>query len=304
MHGPAPKYVWLDGKYVPASKASVPITTHALHYGTAAFEGIRAYWNGSQLNIFRLKEHAARLRRSARYYEMNLEYTEEQIAEAVVGMYRKNRIRESCYIRPFCFVGEYGINMHITKEAPVRLAIMLIPASHIFDAKGISVAVSTWRKFSHMATPSQAKMSGNYLNSIVATIEARRHGADEAIMLDHAGNVCEASGENIFVVKDREVFTPPASSGALDGITADSVRSISGDLGIGVTARNVARDDLYGADEIFLTGTAAGIIPVRSVDGTKIGDGSGCVTDSIIRGYEEITMGLNDSYAHWLTAVY
>ncbi|RNJ77721.1 MAG: branched-chain amino acid transaminase [Nitrosopumilus sp. H8] len=298
------KYVWLDGRYVQSSRAVVPITTHAIHYGTSAFEGIRAYWNGKNLNVFRLDDHVTRFRRSGAYYDMVLDRPDSEMRAAITGICRKNLIKKSCYIRPFYFVGEHGISLHVTKRAPIRTAVFALPMGRLFGAGGISACVVSWRKFSDGSTPVQAKVGGNYLNSIIATGEAKRSGADEAILLDHSGNVSEAPGENVFVVRNGRIATPPLES-ALDGITRDAALSIAEDLGIKAEERPVPRSELGAADEVFLTGTAAEITPVISIDGKKIGNGRpGDVTKKMISEYADIVMGRNDDYTHWLTAVY
>ena len=305
MKLPLSKYVWFDGKYVPTEKAQVPITTHAIHYGTSIFEGIRAYWNGENLFAFRLDEHVKRFRRSGQFYDISLNFSDKVISDAVIGICKKNKIKESCYIRPFYFVGDYGINLHVTEKAPTNVAIFTFLFGDLFDKSGISAGVVSWRKFSDKSTPTQAKMGGNYLNSIIATQEAKRNGVDEAILLDHKGNVSEAPGENIFIVKDGQLITPSLESSALEGITRDAVIKIAMDLDIDVVEREVARSELDMSDEIFLTGTAAEITPIISMDSKKIGDGKpGVITKKMMQEYTDIVMNKNNNYSHWLTAVY
>ncbi|MCP2506661.1 MAG: aminotransferase class IV, partial [Nitrosopumilus sp.] len=176
MKLPLSKYVWFDGKYVLTEKAQVPITTHALHYGTSIFEGIRAYWNGKNLHVFRLEEHVKRFRKSGQFYNISLNFTDSEIANAVIGICKKNKIKKSCYIRPFYFVGDYGISLHVTEKSPTNVAIFTFPFGDLFDKNGITAAIVSWRKFSDNSTPTQAKMGGNYLNSIIATQEAKRNG--------------------------------------------------------------------------------------------------------------------------------
>jgi len=298
--------VWVDGRYVPLEQATVPITTHAIHYGTSVFEGIRAYWNGENLNIFRLDDHVRRFRRSGQYYNIRLNHTDEDVRGAIVGICRENDLHESCYVRPFYFVGRHGINLHVTGNAPTNMAVFAFPFGDLFDKSGISAIISSWRKFSDASTPTQAKMGGNYLNSIVATGEAKAAGADEAILLDMSGNVSEAPGENIFVVAgDGTVLTPPLSSSALDGITRDAVITIARSLGFDVAEREISPSGLLEAQEVFLTGTAAEIVPVTRVDARPISDGKpGPVTLGIMKGYDEIVMGRDPEHADWLTPVY
>ena len=204
---PLSKYVWFDGKYIQTEKATIPITTHAIHYGTSIFEGIRGYWNKKELNIFRLDDHVKRFRKSGQFYNISLKFTDKQITDAIIGICKKNNLKKSCYIRPFYFVGNYGINLHVTEKAPTHMAIFTFPFGDLFDKNGISAGIVSWRKFSDNSTPTQAKMGGNYLNSIIATQEAKQNGFDEAILLDQKGNVSEAPGENIFLVFSSVIGT-------------------------------------------------------------------------------------------------
>lgn len=304
MKLPLSKYVWLDGKYITLEKAVMPITTHAIHYGTSVFEGVRAYWNKHNLFVFRLDDHIRRFRRSGQYYNMSLNFSDKQISDAIVGLCKKNKMKKSCYIRPFYFIGEYGINLHVTKKAPTHMAIFTFPFGNLFDKNGISAGISSWRKFSDVSTPVQAKMGGNYLNSIMATQEAKDRGFDEAILLDHDGTVSEAPGENIFVVRDKQLITPPLSASALDGITRDTIIKMALDLDIVVSEKHIPRSELAMADEIFLTGTAAEITPVTSLDGKKINDSNiGNITKKLMSYYQNIVMN-NSNHSDWLTAVY
>ena len=305
MKLPLSKYVWFDGKYVLTEKAQVPITTHAIHYGTSIFEGLRAYWNGKNLNVFRLDEHVKRFRRSGQFYNISLNFSDKVISDAIIGICRKNKIKKSCYIRPFYFVGDYGINLHVTEKAPTNVGIFSFLFGDLFNKNGISAGVVSWRKFSDKSTPTQAKMGGNYLNSIIATQEAKRNGVDEAILLDHNGNVSEAPGENIFIVRNGQLITPSLKSSALEGITRDAVIKIARDLDIDVVEREIARRELVISDEIFLTGTAAEITPIISMDSKKVGNGKpGVITKKMMKEYTNIVMNKNDNYSHWLTAVY
>jgi len=302
---PLSKYVWFDKKYVLTEKAQVPITTHAIHYGTSIFEGIRAYWNGKNLHVFRLDEHVKRFRRSGQFYNISLNYSDKIISDAVIGICKKNNIKKSCYIRPFYFIGDYGINLHVTEKAPTHVAIFTFPFGDLFNKNGISAGVVSWRKFSDMSTPTQAKMGGNYLNSIIATQEAKRNGFDEAILLDHNGNVSEAPGENIFIVRDGQLLTPSIASSALEGITRDAIIKIAKDLDIDFIERDISRSELIISDEIFLTGTAAEITPIISMDSKKIGNGKpGSITKKMMQEYSDIVMNKNDYYTQWLTSVY
>lgn len=299
------KFVWFDGKFVTLDKARVPVTTHAIHYGTSVFEGIRAYWNSKNLFIFRLEDHIKRFRNSGRYYSISLKFSNKQIENAIINLCKKNKMKKSCYIRPFYFVGEYGINLHVTEKAPTIVAIFMFPFGDLFNKKGITAGVSSWRKFSVSTTPPQAKMGGNYLNSILATQEAKRNGYDEAILLDKLGNVSEAPGENIFIVKNNQIITPPLSSSALAGITRDSIFQLAKDRGYKVVIREILRSELYIAEEVFLSGTAAEITPIIRIDKNEIGNGKvGAITSEIMSDYADLVMNRNEKYSEWLTRVY
>jgi branched-chain amino acid aminotransferase len=299
------KFVWFDGKYVPIEKANVPVTTHAIHYGTSIFEGIRAYWNSKNLHIFRLDEHITRFRNSGKYYSISLNFSDKEIKNAIVNLCKKNKMKKSCYIRPFYFVGQYGINLHVTEKAPTQVAVFMFPFGDLFNKKGITAGVSSWRKFSVSSIPPQAKMGGNYLNSILATQESKRNGYDEAILLDKFGNLSEAPGENIFLIINNEIITPPTSSSALKGITRDSVFKLGEDRDYKVTEREITRGELYVADEIFLSGTAAELTPIIKVDDLKIGNGKvGKITKELMSDYTDVVMNRNERYSSWLTAVY
>jgi branched-chain amino acid aminotransferase len=299
------KYVWLDGKFVPLSKAKVPITTHAIHYGTSIFEGIRGYWSSKNLYIFRLNDHIKRFRNSGKFYNITFNFSNKQIENAVLNLCKKNKIKESCYIRPFYFVGQYGINLHVTKKAPTHVGIFSFPFGDLFNKNGITATISKWRKFSDLSTPIQAKMGGNYLNSVLATQDAKQKGFDEAILLDQSGNVSEAPGENIFLVKNNKLITPTLSASALDGITQKSIITLTKNMNLEVKVRKVSKKELKFADEIFLSGTAAEITPVIKLDKKKIGDGKvGKITKSLMTSYTEIVMNKNKKYSHWLTPVF
>ena len=300
-----PKFVWFDGKFVKDEEANVSIMTHAIHYGTSVFEGLRGYWNSKNLYIFRLDDHIKRFRRSGKVYSIALRFTDKQIADAVIALCKKNNVKESCYIRPFYFVGRYGINLHVTEKTPTHAGIVMFPFGDLFNKNGIRAGISSWRRIHDVSTPPLAKMGGNYLNSILATQECKRNGYDEAILLDQLGNISEAPGENIFMVRNEKLLTPPPSSSALEGITKDSVIKIAKDLGYETVEREIPRTEIYFADEVFLTGTAAEVTPIISVDGKKVGDGKvGKITKQIREIYSEITMGKNKKYAHWITPVY
>ena len=285
--------------------AMVPVTTHAIHYGTSIFEGIRVYWNSKNLYVFRLKDHIKRFRNSGKFYNIILNFSDRQIENAVIDLCKKNKIKKSSYIRPFYFVGQYGINLHVTRKAPTHTAIFAFPFGNLFNKNGITATISKWRKFSDMSTPTQAKMGGNYLNSILATQDVKQKGFDEAILLDQYGNVSEAPGENIFLVKNDELVTPPLSSSALDGITRRSIITLAKDMNLKIKIRKVSKKELKLADEIFLSGTAAEITPITKIDKKKISGGKvGNLTKLFMNTYSDIVMNKNENYSHWLTKVY
>ncbi len=299
------KFVWFDGKFMTLEKAKVPITTHAIHYGTSIFEGIRAYWNSKNLHIFRLDDHIKRFRRSGQFYSITLDYSDEQLINAMINLCKKNNTKKSCYIRPFYFVGDYGINLHVNETAPTHTAAFMFIFGDLFNKNGISAGISSWRKFSDASTPTLAKMGGNYLNSILATQECKRNGYDEAILLDLHANISEAPGENIFMVKNDVLITPPLESSALKGITRDSVMKLAEDLGYQVKEKEISRSQIYLADEVFLTGTAAEITPIVNIDGKKIGSGmTGKATKNMMNAYQDVVMARNGKYFEWLTPVY
>ena len=294
--------IWFDGKFVKHNNAKIPV---AIHYGTSIFEGIRAYWNGEKLNIFRLDEHVTRFRNSGKFYDITLRFSNKEIKDAIINLCRKNKIRTSCYIRPFYFVGQYGINLNVTKKAPTHTVVFCFPFGDLFNKKGITACISKWKKFSDSSTPTQAKMGGNYLNSILATQDAKKRKFDEAILLDKNGNVSEAPGENIFIVKNKTVITPPLSSSALDGITRKSILEFSKSMKIKSKIRVIAKDELKKADEVFLTGTAAEITPVIKIESKKIGNGKvGEITKQVMNTYSEIVMNNNKKFSKWLKNVY
>ncbi len=301
------QFIWFDGKFVEWEKAFIPINTHALHYGTSIFEGIRAYSSSNNLHVFKLKEHMERLFRSASFYSIKINYTLDELINSTIQLLRKVNMRESCYIRPISFVGVHGIDLNVNYESPTHTVIIVFPFQKYFKTEGIRVGVSSWRRIHESSTPTIAKAGGNYLNSILATQECKRHGYDEAIMLDRDGNVSEAPGENIFVIKNKTIYTPNIDSSILEGITRDTVITLAQDLGYNIVERTISRSELYTAEEVFLTGTAAEIIGVISVDGKNIGDGKeGQVTKTIKNIYHEIATckNSNENYRGWTTAVW
>src|ERR671932_1705895 len=280
------EFVWFDGKFVKWEEATTPVTSHVLHYGTSVFEGIRAYFAKNNLYVFRLKEHMERLHRSAKIYSFALDYSVKELCQATVDLLKRINLRESCYIRPLTFVGMHGIDLNVTRDSPTDTVIIIFPFTKYFKGEGIKACVSSWRRIHDITTPPMVKAAGNYLNSILATQESRRNGYDESILLDLYGNVSEASGENIFLVRHGKIYTPSFADSALEGITRESAMTIAKDLGYEVIERQIPRTELYMAEEIFLTGTAAEIVPVISIDGHMVGNGKeGPLTKSIREMY-------------------
>ena len=297
-------YIWMNGELVRWEDAKVHVLTHALHYGSGVFEGIRAYETERGTAVFRHQDHLDRLRRSAELYYMELPYTVEKLREATHELIRANQLK-SCYIRPVAYrgYGEMGL-------FPLNLPVDVFIAVWSWGAylgeegqeRGVRCKVSSWRRMSAASFIPQAKASGTYLNSILAKVETAKAGYDEAILLDDAGNVSEGTGENVFVVKDGEIATPGSSSCILDGITARSVRQIAADLGFKVVARDIARGELYNADEVFLTGTAAEIVPVREIDDRPLGE-PGELTKAIQKVFFDAIAGRREEYLEWLDVV-
>jgi branched-chain amino acid aminotransferase len=299
------EFVWFDGEFVKWEEATVPVFTHALHYGTGVFEGIRGYAAKNNLYVFRLQDHMQRLHRSANVYSFGSNYSVGQLCNATVELLQKNRIKESCYIRPLTFVGLHGIDLNVTKDSPTSTIIITFPFARYFGEEGISACVSSWRRIHDSTTPPLAKASGNYLNSVLATQESRRNGYDEAILLDLNGNVSEASGENIFIIRGGKIYTPYFAESALEGITRDTATAISRELGFEVLERAIPRTELYHADEIFLTGTAAEIVAVTSVDRHLVGTGKeGPITRKIREAYASIVSAGVAEHMDWLTPVW
>jgi branched-chain amino acid aminotransferase len=297
-------FIWMNGETVRWEDAKVHVLTHALHYGSAVFEGVRAYETTRGTAVFRHREHLERLHRSAELYYMELPYTLERLREATHELIRANKLR-SCYIRPIAFRG-YGEMGLFPLNAPVDVVIAVWPWGAYLGEEGqrhgIRCKVASWRRMSTDSFIPEAKASGQYLNSILAKVESAKAGYDEAIMLDHHGNVSEGSGENVFVVRDGHIFTPPMHASILDGITARSVRQIADDLGFHVVERPISRGELYQADEVFLTGTAAEVVPVRAIDDHLLGE-PGELTVAIQSRFFEAIQGKREEYLEWLDVV-
>jgi len=298
--------IWMNGELVPWAEARVHVLTHGLHYGSGVFEGVRAYETPRGPAVFRLRDHIDRLFNSARVYMIDIPYSAEELVAATKEVVRSNRLT-SCYIRPIAFLGygEMGLN---PLPCSVDVAIAAWPwGTYLGDegvANGVTVKISSWQRHDPNAVPPAAKATGMYLNSSMAKVEALKAGYDEAIMLNPQGFVSECTGENLFVVRRGRIVTPPASAGALEGITKDSVMTIAADLGHSVVEENVLRSDLYTADEVFLTGTAAEVVPIKAVDDRPVGEGKpGPVTKALQEAYFAAVRGEDDRYQGWLDYV-
>ena len=298
--------IWMDGELVDWANAKVHVLSHALHYGSGVFEGIRAYETERGPAVWHLDEHLKRLFRSAKLYHMDIPYSLEAITQATRDVIRANGLN-ACYVRPLVIrgYGEMGVN---PLRAPVNTIIAVWPWGAYLgeDAleQGVRIKISSWRRNSQNSLPSAAKATGQYINSVLAKVESLKAGYDEAIMLNEAGQITDGSGENVFVVRDGELFTPPTAAGCLDGITRSSVMALARDLGYTVREEFLVRTDLYNADECFFTGTAAEITPIREVDDRTVGEGHrGPVTKELQGVFFAATKGEIEKYAHWLTYV-
>lgn len=299
------KWVWHNGRQVEWSEAEIHVSAYGLHYGTGVFEGIRAYGTPEGPAVFRLGEHLERMYASARIYNLEIGYTGEELTEAITENLRLNGFTD-CYIRPIAFSDSGSLG--IRAICPTSVTVLAWEWANALDAgkkaAGLNVTVSPWRKFHSSMLPTTAKSSGQYLNSILAVREAAARGFDEALLLDINGNLAEGAVENIFLVRDGRVLTNDEKSSILLGITRASVIEIARDLGYQVEVRTLTLDDLFSADEAFLTGTAVEIAPIRKVDEKTIGDGrTRPVTARIQQEFREIVGGRNPKYRHWLTPV-
>jgi branched-chain amino acid aminotransferase len=296
--------IWHNGEFVPWEEAKVHVLSHGLHYGTGVFEGIRCYETDRGPAIFRHADHLDRLAKSAELYYLELPYSTEEIGAATRELIRRNGL-SSCYIRPLAFrgYGEMGLYAH---SAPIELIIAVWPWGAYLgeDGKrhGIRAKVSSWRRIGPGGLIPHAKASGQYLNSILAKTESANAGYEEAILLDERGFVCEGSGENIFVIREGQIVTPPHVASILDGINRKSVIQIARDLGYTVVERDIARAELYMAEEVFLTGTAAELVPVREIDDHEIGE-PGEITRHVQAKFEDALCGRAEQYLEWLDFV-
>ncbi|MFN8110941.1 MAG: branched-chain amino acid transaminase [Thermoleophilia bacterium] len=293
--------IWMNGGLVPWADAQVHVLSHALHYGSSVFEGIRAYHTDRGPAVFRLGDHLRRLQRSAAMYYMPLPYDHETLRRAVHDVMTANGLKE-CYIRPIAFRG-YGVMGLFPLEAPVDVAIAAWEWGAYLGEDGLKHGIraktSTWRRIGSSTIPATAKAGGQYLNSILAKIETHKAGYQEAILLNEAGYVADGSGENIFVVRDGTLITPPVNASILEGITRDCILVLAREEGIPVVEREVARAELYQADEVFVTGTAAEVCPIREVDDHLIGE-PGPITKRLQGRFFAATLGRDPWSERWL----
>jgi branched-chain amino acid aminotransferase len=296
--------IWLNGKLVPWDEAKVHVLSHGLHYGSGVFEGIRCYETQRGPAIFRHADHLERLAKSAELYYLPLPYSIDEVGEATRELIRRNGLR-SCYIRPLAFRG-YGEMGLYAQSSPIEMMIAVWPWGAYLGEEGkrngVRAKVSSWRRISPAGLIPHAKASGQYLNSILAKTESAKAGYEEAILLDERGFVCEGSGENIFLVREGQLVTPPHVASILDGVNRRSVIQIARDLGYAVAERDVARAELYLAEEVFLTGTAAELVPVREIDDHELGE-PGEITRHVQAKFEDALYGRAEEYLEWLDPV-
>ena len=299
--------IWMDGEFVDVDDAKVHVLTHALHYGSAVFEGIRCYDTEIGACVFRLKEHIKRLYASARPYRLSIPYSSEEFEKSILETIKINDLR-ACYIRPLIYFGFGQLGLY-PLNCPTKTLIAVWPMGPYLGEEGlkngIRCMISSWTKIHPNMVPVSLKASGQYINSILANLNAKDNGFDEAIFMDVNGNVSEGLGENIFLVKDGTIFTPGIESSILPGITRDAVIKVARDLGYEVKERIVSKSELFTADEVFFTGTAAEVTPVAEIDHLKVGNGMrGEITGEVQQKFFDILNGKDERYQSWFTKVY
>lgn len=304
--GAPPAFIWFNGRVVPWASATVHVMTHALHYGSSVFEGIRCYETAQGPALFRADEHLRRFRDSARLYRMELPFDDAVLRDACCAAVRENGLRNA-YLRPLAWRGAGGLSLSPIRH-PVEIMIAALPwGTYLGDAaleRGVDVGISTWTRPSPNTLPAGAKAGGNYVSSQLIAMEAERLGYAEGIALDSSGTVSEGSGENIFLIRNRTLITPPAASSILPGITRDTLMTLAREAGLEVREERIPREALYSADEVLFTGTAAEVTPVRSVDGLVIGNGKrGPFTAVLQRAYFATVRGEREDQRGWLTMV-
>ena len=299
--------IWFNGELMPWQNATVHVMSHALHYGSSVFEGIRAYDTHQGTCIFRLEEHIARLFDSAKIYRMNIPYTQAEVIQACKDAVVKNNLK-SAYLRPLAFLGDVGMGLRPPADAKADLMIAAFSWEAYLGAEaieqGVDVGVSSWNRLAPNTMPTAAKAGGNYLSSQLISTEAARHGYTEGVALDVNNMVSEGAGQNLFLVKKGVLFTPPGTASILQGLTRDAVITLATDLGYQVREEPIARESLYLADEFFMCGTATEIVPVKSVDGMVVGKGSrGPITKTLQETFFGIFDGTTEDKYGWLESV-
>lgn len=302
------KYTYLNGQFIESEKAVVPITTHALQYGTGCFEGIRAYWNEEQkqLYVFKLKDHYQRLGRSTKTLHMKLPGTVEELVEITIELLRKNAPKENTYIRPFVYKKNTVIGNFNLDKLEDGFGLYTLPLNKYHEAAGLSVMISSWVRMDLRIIPPSAKPTGIYLNTALAKTEAETHGFHEAILLNLDGSVAEGTAENVFLVKNGQLITPATNQNILEGITRNTLIELAKkEFGIKTVQRKVLKNELFSADEIFVSGTGAEVTPVFELNSKKIRNGKiGLITAKLQQLYFNIVYGNNRKYKKWLTSIY
>lgn len=302
-----PEHIWFNGEIMPWQNATVHVMSHALHYGSSVFEGIRAYSTPNGTIIFRLKEHIERLFNSAKIYQMTIPYTQEEVIKACIDSVKSNNLTDA-YLRPLAFYGDIGMGL----RPPVGAETDLMVAAFTWGAylgdeareKGVDVGVSSWNRLAPNTMPTAAKAGGNYLSSQLISMEARRHGYTEGIALDINNYVSEGAGQNLFLVRKGVIYTPPGSASILSGLTRDTVITLAKDMGYEVREELISRESLYITDEFFMCGTASEIVAVRSVDGIPVGNGSmGDVTRKLQNAFFGLFTGETEDKYGWLDSI-
>jgi branched-chain amino acid aminotransferase len=299
--------IYFEGKFVPYEEAKVSVLTHGLNYGTGCFEGVRAYWNDEQKELFvlKMKPHFERIIRSAKILFMQPPHTADEMCELTLELLRRNDFREDVYIRPLLYLADerIGVRLHGLKT---EFTLFAVPMGNYIDTNGIKVGVSSWRRLDDNMIPARAKITGSYINSALAKTEAFHNGFDEAIFLNADGHVSEGSAENLFMVRDGKLITPGVSHNILEGITRQAVMDIAAlELGMETIERTVDRTELYVSEEIFLCGTGAQISPVISCDHRLVGDGQvGPVAKKVMSIYDDAVRGRHSAFMDWVTPVY
>jgi len=300
-------WIWFNGEIMPWQNATVHVMSHALHYGSSVFEGIRAYETNNGVCVFRLTDHIKRLFDSAKIYRMNIPYTQDEVIQACRDAITKNDLK-ACYLRPLAFLGDIGMGLRPPIDAVADLMIAAFSWQAYLGAEaienGVDVGISSWNRLAPNTMPTTAKAGGNYLSSQLISAEARRHGYTEGIAMDVNNQISEGAGQNLFIVRNGIIFTPPATASILQGLTRDAVFVLAKELGYQVREESISREALYLADEFFMTGTATEIVPVKSVDGITIGNGKrGPITKTLQQSFFGLFDGSTEDKLGWLEPI-